>query len=103
MNYSFRDFNINEFCNKNRESKYKLINPKKENLRRKDLKELTRVTLQEKLILGCCDIILLESGTDNTSEEDTTTDMKKMGIKVNRVQQRIKLVICIERKGNGQG
>ena len=61
------------------------------------------MTLQAKLIVGCCDIILLESVTYNTSEEDITTDMKKMGIEVNRVQQRSKLVICIERKGNGQG
>ena len=56
----------------------KYIKPQEEKARREQQMKKMRVTVRSKLVVGYSELVPMESGSDNSSEQDTATVTKEL-------------------------
>ena len=69
---------IQEYPKKKRGRKRKYIKPQEEKARREQQMKKMSVTVREKLVVGYWDLVRMESGADNSSEQDIATVTKEL-------------------------
>ena len=69
---------IQEYFNKKRGKKRKYIKPQEEKARREQQTKKMRVTVRTNLVVGYWELVPMESGSNNSSEQDTATVTKEL-------------------------
>ena len=69
---------IQEYFKKNRGRRKKYIKPQEEKARRKNHMKQMRVTFRAKLVLGYWELVSMEPGADNSSEQVTAIVTKEL-------------------------
>ena len=67
---------IQDFFKMKREMKQKYIKPQEEKARREQKMKQMRVTVRAKLVVFYWELVLMESGSDNSLDQDTATVTK---------------------------
>ena len=69
---------IQEYQKNKRERNQKIINPQEENYRHEEKRKKMRATVRETLVVGYWELVPMESGSENSSEQGIFTVTKDL-------------------------